>query len=531
MLFGLGTFRGGVHPDGHKEESGFLAINTTLPLPERLYLPLCQHSGEDAVPLVSVGDTVLKGQRIAAAEGRLSANIHAPTSGKVVAIETIVMPHPSGLPANAIIIEPDGEETWAELTPPEDPYKTSPEELATLVEQAGIVGMGGAIFPAAIKLRQGRRFEIKTLIVNGGECEPYLTTDDRIMRERAEEIVEGTKLVRYIIEAYRAVIAVEDNKPKAIAALQEAAKDIGSIEIVVVPSRYPMGSAKQLIQAVTGYEVPAGKRSNDIGVLVHNVATVYAIQQALVHGLPLISRVTTVAGGCVEKPQNVEALLGTPISHLFEQCGGLTKTPSRVLMGGPMMGQVLPTLDVPLIKGSSGILALTKAEVNEHMPSPCIRCGRCVDACPMGLLPLEMSRNAKQDDLDGAQEAGLRDCILCGSCAYVCPSHIPLVQYFEYAKGELAERRASQNKLTYTAELMAARKERVEAEAEAKRAAKAAKEAAKAAKAAAKAAKVKKAPPPPPTAEPAAEADSAVTPQATAQTTATTAAEEETSNS
>ena len=493
MLFGLGTFRGGVHPDGHKEDSGFLAINTSLPLPERLYLPLCQHSGEDAVPLVQVGDSVLKGQRIAAAEGRLSANIHAPTSGTIVGIETITMPHPSGLPANAIILEPDGMEKWAELCPPEDPYKTSPEELASLVEEAGIVGMGSAIFPAAIKLRQGRRFEIKTLIVNGGECEPYLTTDDRLMRERAEEIVEGTKLVRYIIEAYRAVIAVEDNKPKAIAALQEAAKDIGSIEIMVVPSRYPMGSAKQLIQAVTGYEVPAGKRSNDIGVLVHNVATVYAIQQALVYGRPLLSRVTTVAGGCVGQPQNVEALLGTPISHLFEQCGGLTKTPSRILMGGPMMGQVLPTTEVPLIKGSSGILALTKAEVNEHMPSPCIRCGRCVDACPMGLLPLEMSRNAKQDDLDGAQEAGLRDCILCGSCAYVCPSHIPLVQYFEYAKGELADRRASQQRLTYTQELMAARKDRLEAEAEAKRAAKAAKEAAKAAKAAAKKAKAKKA--------------------------------------
>lgn len=474
-MFGLKTIRGGVHPDGRKENSGRLAIMTKVPLPERLYLPLCQHSGDDAVPIIKIGDQVLKGQLIALSSGRQSANVHAPTSGEIVAIDTITMPHPSGLPANAIILAPDGLETWTELSAPADPYAMPQEELASLVEQAGIVGMGGAIFPAAIKLRQGRRFEIKTLIINGSECEPYLTTDDRLMQERAEEIVEGTKLVRYIIDAYRAVIAVEDNKPKAIAALKKAAEGIGSIEVVTVPARYPMGSAKQLIQAVTGLEVPAGARSNDVGVLVHNVATVYAIQQMLMHGRPLISRVTTISGNCVQKPQNVEALLGTPISHLMEVCGGLVQQPARLLMGGPMMGQVLPSLDVPLIKGSSGVLALTKAEVNNHVPAPCIRCSRCVSACPMGLLPLEMARSAKVDDFDHAQEYGLRDCILCGSCAYVCPSHIPLVQYFEYAKGELAERRNSQQKMTYTQELMASRAARVEAESEAKKAAKKAK--------------------------------------------------------
>lgn len=473
MLLGLGTFRGGVHPDGQKDASAGYPILTSLPLPERLYLPLCQHAGNDARPLVRAGDRVLKGQRIAAAAGHMSANIHAPTSGTIAAIKEITMPHPSGLPANAIIIEPDGKEQWIEPAVPANPYQTPQEELASLVEAAGIVGMGGAIFPAAIKLRQGRRFEIKTLIVNGSECEPYLTADDRLMRERAEEIVEGTKLVRYIIEAYRAVIAVEDNKPEAIAALRKAAERVGSIEVVVLPARYPMGSAKQLIHAVTGYEVPAGKRSNDIGVLVHNVATVYAIQQALIHGRPLISRITTVAGGCVGQPRNLEGLLGTPVRHLFEHSGGLLARPSRLLMGGPMMGQVLPSADVPLIKGSSGILALNRREVNTQVPSPCIRCGRCVDACPMGLLPLEMARSSRLDDFDRAQASGLRDCILCGSCAYVCPSHIPLVQYFEYAKGELAERRASQKKLSYTQELMAARKQRLEAEADAKKAAKA----------------------------------------------------------
>jgi Na+-translocating ferredoxin:NAD+ oxidoreductase subunit C len=488
-LFGLGNIRGGVHPDGRKDDTSDVPILTGIALPERLYIPLNQSSGDDALPLVKPGEQVLKGQLIGKAAGRVSACIHAPTSGKVVGIEAVTMPHPSGLPAMAIIIEPDGEERWVDIPLPEDPFNLDPDTLASKVEEAGIVGMGGAIFPAAIKLRQGRRFEIQTLIINGSECEPFLTTDDRLMQERADEIVEGTRLIRKIIEAYRAVIAIEDNKPAAIAAIEAAAAKVGAIEVMVVPAHYPMGSAKQLIQAVTGLEVPAGKRSNDVGVLVHNVATALAIQQALVHGRPLLSRVTTVSGDCVAKPQNVEVLFGTPIRHIFKVCGGLTDVPARLLMGGPMMGQILPSLDVPVIKGSSGILALSKAEVNAHVPSPCIRCARCVEACPMGLVPLEMARNSRADKLDAAQEYGLRDCILCGSCAYVCPSHIPLVQYFEYAKGELADRRSSQQKQEYTKGLIESRKARVEEERLAKEAAKAAKEAAKAAKAAAKAAK------------------------------------------
>ena len=480
-MLGSKRYRGGVHPVGHKADSRDDSILADVPLPPMLYLPLCQHTGDDALPLVQIGDRVLKGQKVARANGRLSANLHAPTSGIIKAIDTITMPHPSGLPARAIWLEPDGQEQWAELTPHPDPYSIPHEALAGMVEDAGIVGMGGAIFPAAIKLRQGRRFEIKTFIVNGSECEPYLTTDDKLMCERAKEIVEGAKLVRHIIEAYRTVIAIEDNKPEALAAIRQAAEGIGSIEVVAVPARYPMGSAKQLIQAVTGHEVPAGSRSNDIGVLVHNVATVYAIQQALIDGKPLISRVTTVAGGCIAAPRNVEALIGTPVQHLFDSCGGVTSAPSRLLMGGPMMGQVLPTADVPLIKGSSGLLALTRKEVNEHVPAPCIRCGRCVNACPMGLLPLEMASTSRKDDFEGAQDAGLRDCILCGSCAYVCPSHIPLVQYFEYAKGEIRDRRVGEQKMLRTKELADARKARIEAE--------------KAAKAAAKKAKKKKAKP------------------------------------
>ena len=477
-MFGLsikGRSRGGVHPETRKDLTAERSILTEVPLPKKLYLPLSQHAGVESRPQVKVGDKVLKGQLVARSGGSLSANLHAPTSGTVVAIEPIVAPHPSGLPAVAIVIESDGEDTWMELPTLDDPLALNPDELADMVEEAGIVGMGGAIFPAAVKLRQGRRFEIKTLIINGGECEPYLTCDDRLMRERAEAIIDGARMIRHIIEAYEVIIAIEDNKPDATAALRKAAESHGMIEVRNVPTQYPMGSAKQLIQAVTGKEVPAGGRSNDVGVLVHNVGTVFAIQQALRFGRPLISRIVTVSGSCVKSPHNVEALIGTPVREIIQACDGLNATPARLLMGGPMMGQIIPSIDSPVIKGTTGVLALNKQEVNEHVPSPCIRCSRCVDACPMGLVPLEMAKHSKVDDFDNAQEYGLRDCILCGSCAYVCPSHIPLVQFFEYAKGEMKERRNSEHKQEYTKRLTEQRNERVEREKAAKLAAKKAK--------------------------------------------------------
>jgi len=480
-LMRLPQVRGGIHPQYNKDRSGALMIRRA-PIPKRLYLPLRQHAGADAVPIVKVGDKVLKGQLIAVPPSEISAPIHASSSGTVVEIGMVTAPHPSGLSAKSIVIETDGEDRWAELDVPADPYSQSAAELADTVAKAGIVGLGGAIFPASVKLKQGARHEIKTLLVNGSECEPYLTCDDRLMREHAEEIVEGARLIRHILRAYRVVIAIENNKPEAIAAMQEASEPYGMIEVEVVPTRYPMGSAKQLIQEITGREVPAGGRSTEVGVLVHNVGTVYAIYQAISYGRPLVSRVITIAGGCVKNPRNVEALLGTPIQELFDFCGGLTKPPAKLVLGGPMMGVPLPTTDVPMIKGATGVLALADYEVPRSESSPCIRCGRCVSACPMGLLPLDMAAHARKDDFEGAQDYGLRDCILCGSCSYVCPAHIPLVQYFQYAKGELWEQRSAARKSDFAKSMAAAKDARKEAEAAAKSAAKAAAKAAKAAK-------------------------------------------------
>ncbi|MFT3931176.1 MAG: electron transport complex subunit RsxC [Spongiibacteraceae bacterium] len=468
----LFSLRGGVHPDSHKDLTADRPIAINLPIPERLYIPLRQHAGAEARPAVRVGDRVLKGQRIAAGGAEVSAPLHASTSGKIIAIDDVAAPHPSGLKAPAIIIEADGEDRWFERDDPIDPFSLEPEQIDQHVLNAGVVGLGGALFPAIVKLRLGRKRAINTLILNGSECEPYLTADDRIMRERSHQIVDGARIMRHITKSTNIVIAIENNKPQAIAAMRAAAEMHGMITVVAVPAIYPMGSAEQLIRAVVGHEVPANARSADTGVLVHNVATAFAVHQAFRESAPLISRIVTIGGECVTRPQNVEALIGTPIKHLFDYCGGFRKPAARLVMGGPMMGQILPHDDVPLIKGASGLLALSQAEVQRDEAAPCIRCARCVDACPMGLMPLEMANHARSDDFSGAQKYGLDDCILCGSCAFVCPSHIPLVQYFQYARGEIWSRENSERKNALTKTLMEQRQQRVEAEAAAKAAAK-----------------------------------------------------------
>jgi electron transport complex protein RnfC len=452
--------RGGVHPLGRKELSADCPV-ARLPLPERLYVPLQQHIGAPASPVVHIGDKVLKGQLLAAATGTLSAPVHAPTSGHIVAFGDGLAPHPSGLPIGTLTIEADGDDRWADLPVVADPDALSPEEIAARVGQAGIVGLGGAAFPSAVKLNLSRRGGVDTLILNGGECEPYLTCDDRLMRERAVEIVAGALLMRRAVGAKRVLIGIEDNKPEAIDAMRAAAAGSG-VDVMAVPAMYPMGSEKQLIQALIGKEVPAEGRAADIGVLVHNVGTAYAVQQAIHLGRPLVSRLVTVSGGAVHVPRNLEVPIGSPVQALFEYAGGFTEMPARLVLGGPMMGTQISNPMVPVVKGTSGVLALTAGEVGLPSPAPCIRCSTCVRACPVGLLPLEMAARIRVGDLGMAVDFGLKDCIACGSCSYVCPAHIPLVHYFNYAKGELAARERTKLKQEATKKLAEERNQRMQ---------------------------------------------------------------------
>lgn len=455
-IFGL---RGGVHPEGRKDMSAQGGIRS-LPLPQTLYIPLQQHIGAPAVPLVSVGDTVLKGQLIASAQGAVSSSIHAPTSGTVVALGDHAAPHPSGLPVPTITLESDGKDQWASLETVDDPFGLMPEDIADRVASAGIVGLGGATFPAALKLNLSRNSGVQTLIMNGGECEPYLTCDDLIMRERAPQIVEGIRLIARAVAAQEVLVGIEDNKPEAIAAMQAAAQGSG-VKIVVMPSMYPMGSEKQIIQVLTGHEVPAGGRPADIGVLVHNVATAYAVQQAVRLGKPLVSRVVTISGGAIRSACNVEVLIGTPVQELIEFADGYAHAAARLVLGGPMMGQQFTQTTIPVVKGTSGVLALSASEIGQAEASPCIRCSTCVRACPIGLLPLEMAARIRATDLTGAVALGLKDCISCGSCSYVCPAHIPLVHYFNYAKGDLAAQERAKLKQEATKKLAEGRSERM----------------------------------------------------------------------
>lgn len=484
----------GVHPDDRKRPAADSPVRV-MPVPARLYLPLQQHLGTSSRPVVLVGQKVKKGELLAEASGMVSAPIHAPTSGTVVAVTEVMAPHPSGLSLPAIILEADGVDDWCELQGCDDPFSLSPAEIGKRVAAAGVVGLGGAAFPSAVKLIGASRAKVTTLVMNGGECEPYLSCDDRLMRDAAAEIVDGIRIMLHATGAQVALVGIEDNKPEAIAAMNNAAKGVAAIEIRTVPARYPMGSEKQLIQVLTGIEVPADGRPADIGVIVHNVGTARAVRAAVREGKPLISRLVTVNGNCLANPGNIEVRIGTLAEEVIAFAGGLKGDGiglARRVMGGPMMGMQIPHWRVPLVKGSSGLLAFDAAEVAEQEPNLCIRCGSCVKACPMGLLPLEMSARIRNEAYREAIDLGLKDCIACGCCAYVCPSKIPLVQYFVHAKGELAAQDRANLRAEATRKLAQQRQERLErdarekAEAAAKR--KAEREAAAAAKAAAEAA-------------------------------------------
>ncbi|MDR3055947.1 MAG: electron transport complex subunit RsxC [Zoogloeaceae bacterium] len=486
-FFGLSW---GIHPKDHKRPAAD-AVTRIMPAPERLYVSLAQHLGAPALPSVLVGQRVKKGDLLANPQGSVSAAIHAPTSGVVAAIGEIPAPHPSGLPVLAVTLAADGLDEWSEaLEATPDPFALAPDEISRRVAAAGVVGMGGATFPSALKLASSRKAGVTTLIMNGGECEPYLSCDDRLMRDEADAIIDGIRLMLYATGASAAIVGIENNKPEAIAAMQAAAQAYSEVSVRSIPARYPMGSEKQLVQTLTGKEIPAGSLPAEVGVVVHNVGTAKAVRAAARYGQPLVSRLLTVNGGAVKHPGNIVVPIGALVEDVLAFAGGFSATPGRLVMGGPMMGMSLPHARVPVVKGSSGILALAGAELADREEGACIRCGSCVRACPMGLLPLEMARHIQGDDLKGAVKLGLKDCIACGCCAYVCQSHIPLVQYFAYAKGTLAAEDRAKLHADATKKLALARGERLaqeareKAEVAARR--KAEREAAKLAEAAAK---------------------------------------------
>lgn len=467
--FKLFRIRGGVHPDDKKQFTATQPIET-LPTPPLLHIPLQQHIGAPSEPLVHRGDLVRKGQLLARSQGAISAPVHAPTSGRIMGVGGYPAHHASGLMVRTITLKPDGKDEWIDdLDAVTNPFELSAEEIAERVAKAGIVGMGGATFPSAVKLNLRNRYKLNTLVINGAECEPYLTCDDRLMREHPNEVLNGIRLIARGLGVPRILIAIENNKPEAQEAMHEAADSFDEIQVVKIPTRYPMGSEKHLVQTLTGKETPARGLTADIGVVVHNIATALAVHDALFLGHPLISRVMTVSGEAISTPRNLRVLLGTPLTQLIEYCDGFANNPARLISGGPIMGQPLNDMRVPAVKGSNGLLALTDKEINDSNEMPCIRCASCVRACPCGLLPLEMASHIRANNLDTSVRLGLLDCIACGSCSYVCPSHIPLVQYFNYAKGELAAQQRAEHKQGETRRLAEARIERMEAIKRAKR--------------------------------------------------------------
>ncbi|MCV2885622.1 electron transport complex subunit RsxC [Aestuariibacter sp. AA17] len=462
----LWRFRGGVHPDGRKSLSNTHEI-ADIAIPNRLYLPLKQHIGVEGVVSVAVGDHVLKGQKLTKSSNPFFVPVHAPTSGKIVGIEKHVSAHPSGIPEQTIIIEPDKKDTWAELKPLKN-YDAFPKiKVLETICQAGIAGMGGAGFPTHLKASPKKGVEF--LIINGVECEPYITADDRLMREHANQIRQGIDILAYLLSPQHIVIAIEDNKPEAVQALTEACSDSADISVCEIPTRYPAGGEKQLIQVLTNREVPHNGLPIDVGVIMQNVGTCFAIADAVLAGIPLIRRVVTITGEAIDRAGNAWVLLGTPISHLMSQAEYHAKRQSqqRMIMGGPMMGYTVASADVPVIKTTNCILVPTDKEMPPMgEEQPCIRCSACADACPAHLLPQQLYWHGKAKEYDKAQEYNLFDCIECGACAFVCPSEIPLVHYYRQAKADIRIQQEEADKAEKARERFEARKARLKREQE-----------------------------------------------------------------
>ncbi|QAR46465.1 electron transport complex subunit RsxC [Kosakonia cowanii] len=450
----LWDFHGGIHPPEMKTQSNGTPLRQ-LPLASRFVIPLKQHIGAEGELCVSVGDSVLRGQPLTRGRGRMLP-VHAPTSGTVVAIAPHATAHPSALPELSVIIEADGEDRWIAREGWQDYRAQSVEALIERIHQFGVAGLGGAGFPTGAKL-QGAGDKVDTLIINAAECEPYITADDRLMQDCAAQIMEGVRILAHILQPRQVLIGIEDNKPQAISMMRAVLAGSHDIQLKVIPTKYPSGGAKQLTQILTGKQVPHGGRSSDIGVLMQNVGTAYAVKRAVIDGEPLTERVVTLTGEAVTRPGNVWARLGTPVRHLLDYADFQPSAEQLVIMGGPLMGFTLPWLDVPVVKITNCLLAPSASEMGETQEEKgCIRCSACADACPADLLPQQLYWFSKGQQHDKAIAHNLSDCIECGACAWVCPSNIPLVQYFRQEKAEISaiaeeERRTAEAKARFEA--------------------------------------------------------------------------------
>jgi electron transport complex protein RnfC len=436
------TFKGGTHLSYSKELTSDLNVEISTP-PEEIILPMSMHIGAPSKPIVEIGDKVKMGQKVAEATGFVSVPIHSSVSGEVIKIEPRL--HPNGQKVLSIVIKNDMLDTQAENIKPREAYTNlSGKEIINIIKEAGIVGMGGATFPTHVKLSIPEGKKVEYLILNAAECEAYLTNDDALMRTSSEDILKGFEIVMYALGVEKAYIGIENNKPEAIEKMAQSAQELKlDADIYSLTTKYPQGSEKHIIKAITKKEVPSGKLPIDVGCVVLNVATAKAIKEAVLDGMPLIERVATITGLGIKQPKRMVVRIGTPIEHVLKQCGGFTDA-VKFILGGPMMGAAHFSSDTPIIKGGSGFLLLSEKEVDLAEPKDCIRCGRCVTACPMGLLPLMISNNSIKGDYDKAEQYNAMDCIECGACSYVCPTKRMLVSNIRVAKREIVAKRKEQ---------------------------------------------------------------------------------------
>ena len=437
---GLLTFKRGIHPPQMKHLSANKEIETYLPKGD-LVFPMSQHIGAPCTPLVKKGDRVLVGQKIGEAGGFVSANVYSSVSGTVKNVTPMLTS--SGSKIMSIIVENDNTYESVEFTPHNDFRKLSKDELVEIIKEAGIVGLGGACFPTHVKLTPPKECNIDTIIINGAECEPYLTCDHQLMLQHSKEIAQGLEIIAHMFPDAKIYLGIEDNKKDAISIMEALVADIDRVELAHLKAKYPQGAEKHLIYSITKREVPVGKLPADAGCIVQNVATIFAIRNAVILGAPLLERVVTVTGGAIKTPKNLLVKLGTNLQELIDYCDGFTENPTKVISGGPMMGTALYSLDIPSIKGTSGLLCLSKAETASAMieESNCIKCGKCANACPMFLLPAKLNALVLRGNYDGFEALGGMNCIECGACSYSCPAKRHLTQSCKEGKKKVISNR------------------------------------------------------------------------------------------